>query len=164
MTVRLALRPSRPRHPDAAIDQRIRELDAERDPLSLPEEIVSEATKSGQRVGIPTPEPQQTPLSISMLQAMTREELNQFARTEGLESPESQARQELIFALLKQRMKANGLMYGEGTLEILPDGFGFLRSAEYHYLSCPMTSMYRPARSVALVCKRAVTWPSDSTT
>ena len=28
-------------------------------------------------------------------------------------------------------------MYGEGTLEILPDGFGFLRSADYHYLSCP---------------------------
>ncbi len=34
-------------------------------------------------------------------------------------------------------MKANGLMYGEGTLEILPDGFGFLRSPQYHYLSCP---------------------------
>jgi transcription termination factor Rho len=31
----------------------------------------------------------------------------------------------------------NGLMYGEGTLEILPDGFGFLRSPDYHYLSCP---------------------------
>jgi transcription termination factor Rho len=34
-------------------------------------------------------------------------------------------------------MRAGGLMYGEGTLEILPDGFGFLRSAEYHYVSCP---------------------------
>ena len=34
-------------------------------------------------------------------------------------------------------MKLNGLMYGEGTLEILPDGFGFLRSPDYHYLSCP---------------------------
>ena len=34
-------------------------------------------------------------------------------------------------------MKLNGLMFGEGTLEILPDGFGFLRSPDYHYLSCP---------------------------
>ncbi|MDB4477252.1 transcription termination factor Rho, partial [Rhodopirellula sp.] len=39
--------------------------------------------------------------------------------------------------ILKHRMKADGLMYGEGTLEILPDGFGFLRSPLYHYLSCP---------------------------
>ena len=31
----------------------------------------------------------------------------------------------------------NGLMFGEGTLEILPDGFGFLRAADYHYLPCP---------------------------
>ncbi len=128
---------NRPRHPDAAIDQRIRELDAERDPLSLPEEIVSEATKSGQRVGIPSAAVERAPLSISTLQALSREELNQYAIEEGIESPESQARLELIFTLLKQRMKANGLMYGEGTLEILPDGFGFLRSAEYHYLSCP---------------------------
>ena len=43
----------RPRHPDKEVDQRIREFDAERDPLSLPEEIVSEANKAGQRVGIP---------------------------------------------------------------------------------------------------------------
>jgi transcription termination factor Rho len=34
-------------------------------------------------------------------------------------------------------VKLKGLMYGEGTLEILPDGFGFLRSPDYHYLSCP---------------------------
>ena len=39
--------------------------------------------------------------------------------------------------ILKERVKMNGLMYGEGTLEILPDGFGFLRSPDYHYLSCP---------------------------
>ena len=46
-------------------------------------------------------------------------------------------RQDLIFKLLKERVKMNGLMFGEGTLEILPDGFGFLRSPDYHYLSCP---------------------------
>ena len=46
-------------------------------------------------------------------------------------------KQDLIFRILKEQIKLNGLMYGEGTLEILPDGFGFLRSPDYHYLSCP---------------------------
>lgn len=127
----------RPRHPDAEVDQRIRELDAERDPLSLPEEIVSEANRSGQRVGIPQPNDDGPALNIAVLQAMSREDLNALAIGEGIVEPEKHGRQELIFSVLKQRMKANGLMYGEGTLEILPDGFGFLRSAQYHYLSCP---------------------------
>ena len=42
-----------------------------------------------------------------------------------------------MFRILKERVKLNGLMFGEGTLEILPDGFGFLRSPDAHYLSCP---------------------------
>jgi transcription termination factor Rho len=63
--------------------------------------------------------------------------LLRLAASEGLEEFSELSKQDLIFLILKHRMKANGLMYGEGTLEILPDGFGFLRSAEYHYLSCP---------------------------
>ena len=46
-------------------------------------------------------------------------------------------KQDLIFKILKERVKQNGLMYGEGTLEVLPDGFGFLRSPDYNYLPCP---------------------------
>jgi hypothetical protein len=46
-------------------------------------------------------------------------------------------KQDLIFKILKERTKLNGLMFGDGTLEILPDGFGFLRSPDYHYLPCP---------------------------
>lgn len=129
----------RPRHPDKAVDERVRELDAERDPLSLPEEIVSEAHKSGQSVGIPRTDAGDSlaPLNISQLQAMSHEELMEAAHGEGLEDIAGVPKQDLIFRILKQRMKANGLMYGEGTLEILPDGFGFLRSQQYHYLSCP---------------------------
>ncbi|OYP31177.1 transcription termination factor Rho [Rhodopirellula sp. MGV] len=124
------------RHPDKVVDQRIRELDAERDPLSLPEEIVSEATKVGKRVGIPSGDdgPQ---LSLAELQAMPESELHELATSEGIENPDDITKQELIFAILKNRMKAGGLMYGEGTLEILPDGFGFLRSSKHHYVSCP---------------------------
>ena len=130
---------NRPRHPDKEVDQRIRELDAERDPLSLPEEIVSEANKAGQRVGIPvTSDSDQPRLNIADLQKSTHELLScNLPKEEGLEDDAAESKQELIFQILKHRMKINGLMYGEGTLEILPDGFGFLRSPEYHYLSCP---------------------------
>ncbi|QDT05265.1 hypothetical protein K227x_36650 [Rubripirellula lacrimiformis] len=133
----------RPRHPDKDVDQRIRELDAERDPLSLPEEIVSEANKAGQRVGIPTTDDSQPKWNISDLQKSSLDSLIQLASEEGItsegefEQGAAISKQELIFRILKHRMKANGLMYGEGTLEILPDGFGFLRSPLYHYLSCP---------------------------
>ncbi|MCL2348493.1 MAG: transcription termination factor Rho [Planctomycetaceae bacterium] len=68
---------------------------------------------------------------------MTSQELVAESRRQDLDSEEGMERQELIFRLLKARIKKNGLMYGEGTLEILPDEFGFLRSSEYHYLSCP---------------------------
>ncbi len=129
--------PPRMRHPDQAVDQRVRELDAERDPLSLPEEIVSEVTKAGGRVGIPQSDPNGSPLNLVQLQQMTHPELLGMAGESGLDDVAGISRQELVFRLLKAKMKANGLMYGEGTLEILPDGFGFLRSAQYHYLSCP---------------------------
>ena len=127
----------RPRHPDKEVDRRIRELDAERDPLSLPEEIVSEANKSGQRVGIPDAGKQSSSQTINDLQESSIEQLRSMAAEDGLEDVGDIPKQELIFALLKHRMKINGLMFGEGTLEILPDGFGFLRSPQYHYVSCP---------------------------
>ena len=74
---------------------------------------------------------------IAELQHLSMPELIEKARTEQVEEIQGLKRQDLIFKILKQRVKANGLMFGEGWLEILPDGFGFLRSPEYHYLSCP---------------------------
>lgn len=130
-------RHSRPRHPDKEVDKRIRELDAERDPLSLPEEIVSEASKAGKKIGIPEPNGEVSGWSIADLQAVSLEQLQQIATDESIDVAADLSKQELVFKVLKSRMKANGLMYGEGTLEILPDGFGFLRSSTYHYLSCP---------------------------
>ena len=46
-------------------------------------------------------------------------------------------KQELVFALLQAEIEKNGLIFGEGTLEILPDGFGFLRAPDYNYLPGP---------------------------
>ena len=68
---------------------------------------------------------------------MTMPQLIEEARKENLTEITGIKKQDLIFQILKERVKLNGLMFGEGTLEILPDGFGFLRSPDYHYLSCP---------------------------
>jgi transcription termination factor Rho len=74
---------------------------------------------------------------ISELQQMTMPQLLKVAREEGLADYTGLKKQDLIFKILKERVKQNGLMFGEGTLEILPDGFGFLRSPDYNYLPCP---------------------------
>ncbi len=76
-------------------------------------------------------------LSIRDLQKMSIEELHDMAKSEGVENYTGLKRQDLTFQILKSRIAKQGLMYGEGVLEILPDGFGFLRSPEYSYLACP---------------------------
>ena len=76
-------------------------------------------------------------IHITELQRMSAPELHAVAVQEGLEDFTGLAKQDLIFRILKDRINRNGLMYGEGVLEILPDGFGFLRSPEYNYLPCP---------------------------
>jgi len=74
---------------------------------------------------------------IAELQRMSMPDLIEEARKENLTDYMGIKKQDLIFKILRERVKLNGLMYGEGTLEVLPDGFGFLRSPDYHYLSCP---------------------------
>jgi len=54
-----------------------------------------------------------------------------------IEGAAGMRKQELIFSLLQAQIEQNGLIYGEGTLEILPDGFGFLRAPSYNYLPGP---------------------------
>ncbi|HIF33809.1 MAG TPA: transcription termination factor Rho [Planctomycetaceae bacterium] len=95
-----------------------------------------EATGEGD-VSESTTETKQDQLHIAELQKMNMSELIDAARQENVEDVVGVRRQDLIFKILKERVKLNGLMFGEGTLEILPDGFGFLRSPDYHYLSCP---------------------------
>src|SRR4051812_43717046 len=74
---------------------------------------------------------------ISELQQMTMPQLLKMAKEEGLTDYTGLKKQDLIFRILKERAKQNGLMLGDGTLEVLPDGFGFLRSPDYNYLPCP---------------------------
>ncbi|MCP4787119.1 MAG: transcription termination factor Rho [Fuerstiella sp.] len=75
--------------------------------------------------------------NIADLQRMPMTELLEIAKREKLTEYNGLKKQDLIFKILKERTRMSGLMFGEGTLEILPDGFGFLRSPDYHYLPCP---------------------------
>jgi transcription termination factor Rho len=59
------------------------------------------------------------------------------AKKEGIVEYSALKKQELIFRILKERIQQNGLMYGEGVLEVLADGYGFLRNPDYNYLSSP---------------------------
>ncbi len=64
-------------------------------------------------------------------------ELAALAKKYNIESASSMRKQDLIFALLQSQSDQNGLIYGEGVLETLPDGFGFLRAPDYNYLPGP---------------------------
>lgn len=76
-------------------------------------------------------------LKIDDLRQMKMNELNQLAREMGVEGISGIKKQDLIFKVLQAQAEKEGLMFGSGTLEILSEGFGFLRSANYNYLPCP---------------------------
>ena len=112
-------------------------LEAEGEPLSLAEEIAGEVSRGSEDTHDHYERIKQGEIHIAELQKLNISQLIEEARKENLKDVAGMKKQDLIFKILKERVKMNGLMYGEGTLEILPDGFGFLRSPDYHYLSCP---------------------------
>ena len=74
-------------------------------------------------------------LYLTDLQKLTVAELHDIAKNEKITEYSALKKQDLIFRILKERIRQNGLMYGEGVLEVLPDGYGFLRNTDYNYLS-----------------------------
>ncbi|MBP6920267.1 MAG: transcription termination factor Rho [Candidatus Omnitrophica bacterium] len=64
-------------------------------------------------------------------------ELNKLAKELSVNGFSGLKKQDLIFKILQGQAEKEGLMFGEGVLEILPEGFGFLRSPNYNYLPCP---------------------------
>jgi transcription termination factor Rho len=70
------------------------------------------------------------------LQKLTVKQLQKAAREEGITATTGMKKQELIFQMLKRRVNKSS-MYGEGVLEVLPDGFGFLRSPDYSFMPSP---------------------------
>lgn len=76
-------------------------------------------------------------LHLKRLQEMTVKELAKTAKKLGLSDYSGLKKQDLIFKILKKQIKERGMMYGEGVLETLPEGYGFLRSPDYNYLPSP---------------------------
>ena len=76
-------------------------------------------------------------LHISQLKEMTVSELRKLAKMEDIDGLGGMLKRDLIFAIIKNRVNKNGLLFGEGVLEIMPDGYGFLRSPNFNYLPCP---------------------------
>ena len=76
-------------------------------------------------------------LKLQELKAKTAAELIEFAKENGVENSSSLRKQELLFAILKQLAEVDIEIIGEGVIEILQDGFGFLRSPDANYLPGP---------------------------
>ena len=76
-------------------------------------------------------------LNLKTLKEKKIGELAQIARNFNVDGASSLRKQDLIFAILQAQAEQSGLIYGEGVLEILSDGFGFLRSPDYNYLPGP---------------------------
>lgn len=77
------------------------------------------------------------PISISELKQKKIPELMEMANTLNIENATSLKKQDLIFAILQSQIEKIGTVYGSGVLEILQEGFGFLRSPDYSYLPSP---------------------------
>jgi transcription termination factor Rho len=78
-----------------------------------------------------------TTLDLVELKDMSIQSLNQIAKDLGVAGAAGLRKQELIFKILQTQAEKSGLIFSEGVLECLPDGFGFLRAPEYNYLPGP---------------------------
>jgi transcription termination factor Rho len=78
-----------------------------------------------------------TTLDLAELKEMSIQKLSQIAKELGVAGAAGLRKQELIFKILQAQAEKSGLIFAEGVLECLPDGFGFLRAPEYNYLPGP---------------------------
>ena len=78
-----------------------------------------------------------TTLNINDLKDMSIQKLTQVAKDLNVAGATGMRKQDLIFQILKAQTELSGFMFSEGVLEVLPDGFGFLRAPDYNYLPGP---------------------------
>src|SRR5258706_9980543 len=85
-------------------------------------------------------------INIAKLQAMSMGDLNQMARDMGVENFGTMPKHEVIFHVLQKNAERAGVLFSEGVLEVLPEGFGFLRSQSFNYLPCPEDIYISPSQ------------------
>ncbi len=97
-------------------------------------------------------------IKLQDLKAKTPAELVSFAEELGVENASTMRKQELMFAILKQLAIQETDIIGEGVVEVLPDGFGFLRSWDANYLPGRTTSYVSPSQIGDSGCAPATPW------
>jgi transcription termination factor Rho len=104
-----------------------------------PEATLKAAGPAPAAAAAPAPAPQAEPttLDLSVLKDMGVTALTKIARDLEIPGATGMRKQELIFEILRARAEKAGLIFSEGVLEVLPDGFGFLRAPDYNYLAGP---------------------------
>jgi len=105
------------------------------DPVVIPLDIDDEIEEREQAAAAAAA--QEGRLDLTQLKEMTINELCGVAKSLKVENPTGMRRQDLIFRILQRQTEREGLIFGEGVLEVLPEGFGFLRAPEYNYLPGP---------------------------
>jgi transcription termination factor Rho len=129
----------------------------ERDPVQGPSALSSSTNgqptskdqkkdKPAQAEPAPVPAEGVPTVNISKLQAMAITELNQMAKEMGIENFGTMKKHEVIFQILQKNAERSGILFAEGVLEILPEGFGFLRSQSFNYLPCPEDIYVSPSQ------------------
>ncbi|MBI4609815.1 MAG: Rho termination factor N-terminal domain-containing protein, partial [Candidatus Rokubacteria bacterium] len=76
-------------------------------------------------------------MNLTELKEKTISDLNTIAKNLGVQGISGLRKQDLIFKILQSQAEKDGLIFAEGVLEVLPDGFGFLRAPDYNYLPGP---------------------------
>ena len=116
-------------------------------PRQIPEGLPVETEEEAPKIARPAPPlpPGQT-INIARLQALSMPELSQVAKDWSIENFGTLKKHEVIFEILKKNAERNGILFAEGVLEILPEGFGFLRSQSFNYLPCPEDVYVSPSQ------------------
>jgi transcription termination factor Rho len=116
-------------------------------PPTQPVEIAEAEGSDSQAAPRPTIETA-APVSvnISQLQAMSMADLNNLAKSLGIENFGTMKKHEVIYQILHKNAERSGVLFAEGVLEILPEGFGFLRSQAFNYLPCPEDIYVSPSQ------------------
>lgn len=125
----MATKTTQPRKSKEAKDEEVEVVAGETDDTSNGEVAKPAKAKSDNQ--------DDTILNLAGLKEMSISELTHIAKEMGIENATGLRKQELIFKVLAAQTEKSGLIFSEGVLETLPDGFGFLRAPEYNYLPGP---------------------------
>jgi len=116
---------------------------AGRQPADSPSPVSEYPPDQGDLMEVPQasdaarPQGKGTTLNINDLKDMSIQKLTQVAKDLNVAGATGMRKQDLIFQILKAQTEQSGFMFSEGVLEVLPDGFGFLRAPDYNYLPGP---------------------------